>query len=75
MCESRVLFVKQFLARLSSMGFRTIPINDDNFKNGVASMADILTGMRIVSGQMPSGLRCCFSSIPPAVITVNLPRS
>ena len=44
MSESKVLFVKQFLARLSAKGIRTIPINDDNFKRGIASMADYFEG-------------------------------
>lgn len=60
MSESRVLFVKQFLARLSSMGFRTIPINDENFKNGVASMAAYFGGHEDHFGPNAEQLKMLF---------------
>lgn len=38
--EPKILFVKQFLAALCENEIRTIPINDQKFKDGIQSMSD-----------------------------------
>lgn len=38
--EPKILFVKQFLATLCENEIRTIPINNQRFKNGIQSMSD-----------------------------------
>ena len=40
MSEPKVLFVKQFLATLTTMDVFTIPINNEKFKQGVDSMSE-----------------------------------
>lgn len=40
MSEPKVLFVKQFLATLTNLEVFTIPINNEDFKQGVASMSE-----------------------------------
>lgn len=40
MKDPRILFVKQFLANLFVEDVKTIPINDEKFKNGIGKMAD-----------------------------------
>ena len=38
--EPKILFVKQFLAALCKAEVRTIPINNQEFKDGIQNMAD-----------------------------------
>ena len=40
MKETRVLFVKQFLASLFAEDVKTIPINNESFKGGIGKMAE-----------------------------------
>lgn len=40
MSEPKVLFVKQFLATLTNLDVFTIPINNESFTKGVASMSE-----------------------------------
>lgn len=40
MSEPKVLFVKQFLATLTNLDVFTIPINNEKFKQGIASMSE-----------------------------------
>lgn len=60
MNEPRVLFVKQFLANLFSVDVKTIPINNDDFKNGIGKMAEYFLENREKFGPYAEKLELLF---------------
>lgn len=60
MSEPKVLFVKQFLATLYNLGVLTIPINNECFTKGVASMSEYFYENKVKFGPETQKLEMLF---------------
>ncbi len=60
MIDPKILFVKQFLATLSARNVFTIPINNDDFKQGVQNMADYFERYKERFGPYADNLELLF---------------
>lgn len=60
MNDSKVLFVKKFLAILFNEKVETIPINNEKFKNGIEKMSEYFEAHKAKSGPYADKIELLF---------------